>query len=413
MTAFFVEATNNISFVSGDTETHNQNIDSNNEILFLSSVKTNHILKSINNILNLTGEFTTNFVISKSASSTLNLIQETVKASPIHVSASNTLPLISSDSENIKNGESNSELNLEQLMFCAEPKLVSAFNNITNPVEADLGLNPDLFPDPIPDSLGFGLRQEVSLQVILNPSASTLISWGQKSAPTQVGTANSHIHLSQEALKVLYDDPEDIIYFQQSASSTVSTPLTNTLTFEQTLSSNGVVARELTSTLILKSIATFHFVQFCEFDLGVGDGECLVPAPSPTPPVLLRRESTIFTYPYSTPTDTFELRNPQFDNVEQFEFRRISRRSRGGELQIYRDENWPKAERLIVSFNAMKEDTARQLLNFMNKSLGKEIGILDFESRQWRGILLTPSAQVEEGNTVGFSTSLEFEGVQV
>ncbi len=145
----------------------------------------------------------------------------------------------------------------------------------------------------------------------------------------------------------------------------------------------------------------------CSYSPFVGEGP---PAPSTTSPVLTRRSTIILTYPYVTPTLTLELRNPDFDTIEQFEYRRIHRRSRGATLQVFRDPIWPEAERTIISFSALKQEEITNLFVFLQASLGQEIGYLDFESRQWRGIILTPAAQVAEPSRRGFSVTLEIEG---
>ena len=50
------------------------------------------------------------------------------------------------------------------------------------------------------------------------------------------------------------------------------------------------------------------------------------------------------------------------------------------------------------------------MFNFLENSLGLEIGLLDFESRQWKGFILTPSSALAEAKQNGFTMSLEFEG---
>jgi hypothetical protein len=134
-----------------------------------------------------------------------------------------------------------------------------------------------------------------------------------------------------------------------------------------------------------------------------------------TPPTVVRRSTILFTYPYVTPTWSLELRMPNFDTTEQFENRKINRRSRGGTLQIFRDAIWPVAERLILAFDHLSQENVTDLFEFIKISLGKEIGYLDFESRQRKGIIITPSMQVNEPvrSPCNFSVSLEFEGTLV
>jgi hypothetical protein len=64
----------------------------------------------------------------------------------------------------------------------------------------------------------------------------------------------------------------------------------------------------------------------------------------------------------------------------------------------------------------MDETQAGDLLDFLLTSLGAEIGLLDHENRQWRGILLNPEAEITQTQREGsceYAVSLEFEGVLV
>ena len=88
----------------------------------------------------------------------------------------------------------------------------------------------------------------------------------------------------------------------------------------------------------------------------------------------------------------------------------MNRRTKGGWLDLFRDESWPKSQRLIYSFNELKDTQRADLLTFLIRSIGQQVGILDFESRQWQGVILTPSNAISEPRSGGFSFSLDFEG---
>jgi hypothetical protein len=130
---------------------------------------------------------------------------------------------------------------------------------------------------------------------------------------------------------------------------------------------------------------------------------------SPTPPTLGTATLTL-TWPYVTPTTTLVLRNPDFGNQETHNFDRILRRTRGGDLEVFADDNWPKTKVLKLQVSDLTEDQANDFIQFLGDSLGQEIGLLDWENRQWRGLITTPDAEVTDHGSCKRAISFEFEG---
>ncbi len=116
------------------------------------------------------------------------------------------------------------------------------------------------------------------------------------------------------------------------------------------------------------------------------------------------------TYPYVTPTTTVVLRNPEFGNRERLGFNRINRETRGGSLIVFADPQWPKIKTVQVTLNSLSADQAADLKAFLRESLGKEIGLLDYENRQWRGIITNPDTEVANPGRCDYTAILEFEG---
>lgn len=131
--------------------------------------------------------------------------------------------------------------------------------------------------------------------------------------------------------------------------------------------------------------------------------------PTTTPPTLGAATLTL-TYPYVSPTSTLVLRNPEFRNQDSLSFNRINRETRGGTLIIFADPSWPKSQTLRLEINHLKQSQVDDLLDFLLDSLGKEIGLLDHESRQWRGIILTPDADISHVGRENRSVQFDFEG---
>jgi len=260
-------------------------------------------------------------------------------------------------------------------------------------------------PIPVSAISTLGLTQNVSLAIISNIAVTSYISLSQQAAKgvgLSESTASNHIHLTQSARAgVNAEWAQSVIQPTQTAVGTRTRSGSNALTLTQLAVGNLVASRSLTSVIVLGQFASRESLD----DLHQWSDA----------PTLTARETTRFTYPYVTPTQTLELRNPTLGNAEMLSYNRINRKSRGGTLQVYRDANWPSAKRLKMSFEALTIEQRKSLLKFLEDSLGEEIGILDHESRQWRGIILTPAAQIAESKyggplSAGHSASLEFQG---
>ncbi len=116
------------------------------------------------------------------------------------------------------------------------------------------------------------------------------------------------------------------------------------------------------------------------------------------------------TYPYVTPTLTVVLRNPEFGNKDNLTFTRVNRQTRGGTLVVFADAFWPKVQLLHIEIRCLKSQQVEDLLNFFTQSLGKEVGLLDHENRQWHGIITDPDAAVSNPGRGDYSVTFEFEG---
>lgn len=134
--------------------------------------------------------------------------------------------------------------------------------------------------------------------------------------------------------------------------------------------------------------------------------------PSTTVPVLGTATLTL-TYPFVSPTTTLILRNPEFANADALSFSRINRQSRGGTAILFADRKWPKQQVLNMDIRALTQTQAEDFLDFVTQSLGQEIGLLDHENRQWRGILDPSAALNDAGLECNYSTHIQFEGTLV
>jgi len=132
-------------------------------------------------------------------------------------------------------------------------------------------------------------------------------------------------------------------------------------------------------------------------------------------PALTDGDTLTLTYPFTSPTSTLILANPNFGNDDTFSFTRIDRRTRGGDRKIFTDPKWAKWERLELTIegigcnNDNTSTTLQDIIDFLNLTLGKEIGFADWEGRKWKGIIVAPETEIGESQ-LGKTLQLTFEG---
>jgi hypothetical protein len=409
MPTFFESASNSLSLTQSAVKTHRNNQSAESDFQLVQFVLINFKLESVSSVLTLTDLADNDGIYNESVADTLTLTQTVSFTSSKSISTNNALSLSHAVGSNIKPAIATNALGLTQSVDVRGPIAVSASNNITDPLEADFTGVDLTDPDAVAAYYAtIGLRHSVSVQTVLNLSITDYLSFSQQGVKCLEATASNHIHLLGLAAQVLWEEPVSVIQLTQSVIVHSVEPADTVLQLNHTVDSSGVIARALTDGLTLNSVATFfRFGDLCQYDPGVGD--CGT-GPSMTDPVLTRRSTILLTYPYVNPTYIVEVRNPIFDDNRQLEFRKINRKTRGGTLKIFRDSIWPSSERLIYTFDNLKEAKKKEILEFFEVTIGKEIGLLDFQSRQWRGIVITPTSQFGNEDRPGNSMTMEFEG---
>lgn len=373
----------------------------------LDSAKSQHKIETLSSELELVGQLAPSTLVGFQVDSLVELAQTTSILGTLNVAATSLLSLTSNARSALHSISIVSQLDLQQNAVTKRPFVFEVLSELSVS-EFELSfLNPE---DQGELKNTVGLRGTASVKGSYNVSATSYFSLAQKASKSEVGIASSHIHLSQIAETVLYEEVTSHLYISQTASVHNTVPSVNELTLTQLSVGNIVGSPNLTNVLNLLSVCSYTTVNFCGYTPGVGEGSFDYTPPSVVAPILTRRPTTVLTWPYTSPQLTVEIRNPTFDNVEQFASRRINRRSLGGELDLYRDESWVKIQRLILSFSSLSEIQRNDLLQFLIRGLGQEVGILDFESRQWRGVILTPSSAISQPKREGYSFSLDFEG---
>lgn len=148
----------------------------------------------------------------------------------------------------------------------------------------------------------------------------------------------------------------------------------------------------------------------CHYDPQINPGSPLTPIPS-TPTVLTPRNSIVLTFPVVSPTTTITLRNPNLGNSEISQMKRVVNTTRGNTVRWYRPQNWPKARMRAYTFTGISRTLADSLIAFLYASAGKPVGLLDYESQQWTGLITNPDTVITEAlQDCGYTFELRFEG---
>lgn len=109
----------------------------------------------------------------------------------------------------------------------------------------------------------------------------------------------------------------------------------------------------------------------------------------------------------------YNFRRPLLGNSDSIAFQRINRRTRGGDIIIFRDNEWPKTEVLNLTFDFTTDDEAQAMMNMLRYTAGWFIHYRDHENRLWFGIVQNPDTEVSQTGINHFMVEVRFEGDQV
>lgn len=95
---------------------------------------------------------------------------------------------------------------------------------------------------------------------------------------------------------------------------------------------------------------------------------------------------------------TLVLRAPDYGNKETLGLNRINRKTRGDTLIILNDPAWPVNHIHNIVIGALTTEQVEDIQAFVKASIGQDIGYLDYESVQWKGLILNPNTIITENN---------------
>lgn len=112
-------------------------------------------------------------------------------------------------------------------------------------------------------------------------------------------------------------------------------------------------------------------------------------------------------------TRELEVRRPDLGNIDELSFQRVNHRSRGGDIIIFRDPDWPKTEVQNLNFTFPTEADAEEFKNFVRETAGELLQYTDHENRVWSGVIQNPDAELVQGGRSAWTINILFEGDQV
>ena len=353
--------------------------------------------------------------IPVAAESVLDL-QQSARYAPFPQSAESQIKLSQSAWCNLRHVSAENTLYLTQSNIVQKPIRVSAQTELTT---TDLVWNGLAMVET-----QTGLRQSASTLTTGSEGPTTYVSFSHQAGVVHVrasGTgvsATSAISLSQEARLSETGDAESQINLTQSAFGAAGKPIGNQLDLIQSAEVTVIRAQPAESTIQISQAATYTLIlastrgQYSPFVGSTTDPD------APTPPsTSLQGPMAGIQVPFQlvypatgAVTDTVSLKTPNLGNKDRLAFNRVLRETRGGTLIVYADPIWPKVQTLVLSFSGLLRVEAQELLTFLEVHLGREIGLIDWEHRYWRGVIITPDEPIVEDKFDSFTASFEFEG---
>ena len=109
----------------------------------------------------------------------------------------------------------------------------------------------------------------------------------------------------------------------------------------------------------------------------------------------------------------YMFRRPIMGNKDDISFQRVNRKTRGGDLILFRAEQWPKTEVLDLTFDFDTDVEGHRLLQFIRLTTGVNINYRDHENRLWFGVIQNPDTELIAAGRFTFTIQVLFEGDQV
>jgi len=178
---------------------------------------------------------------------------------------------------------------------------------------------------------------------------------------------------------------------------------------------NIKIPRNIPQTVGLSQVASVKqtAVLTAQSDIDIIDGASLIGDDVCILDTTVERNAVNLWFPITTLANRLILPRPEFSDIYSLDTRVTPRNTRGGDLRVYKAGG--VITRLQMSFiiDRPKRDLA---IDFFSLSTSKEVRLLDWENRIWRGVIInTPIDFTSQGKTTqseDFAFDLTFEAVE-
>lgn len=267
----------------------------------------------------------------------------------------------------------------------------------------------EVFSSAQANSNAFVVSQTVGLNRVIDLSIAHHLSLSSGGAKIKELWTSTPLQLTHAAYLTDVGIASNTLTITQSANA--SRGLANLIVFAGVASCNMVKLESIAQSLTFHQGATalidgnwqFQGV-FTPVDINDYDPSLLQTPPVPTTPFPIEIGNLIF-------------RNVDFGDGDSIEHARISRRTRGEEIQVYRDSRWGRTEIVKFKIQDISQQQGQQLLSYISDNLAQRITFKDWFGVSWIGIIINPEAtlvQSTRGAPCGrFEIELHFQGTQV
>lgn len=227
-------------------------------------------------------------------------------------------------------------------------------------------------------------------------------------------TVNNTLNLSDVGSMT---NPYNTLNFVQTVAAGKTYWFSHTLNFVETLNVQGVFTRTISDDLGIGHAFTGYILSDCvtkQYSPFQGASTVTTDVldddlPYTQSPNLSDR--FLLYYPArGHRTINVVLRAPELDNRDRNAYTRVIRETRGGTMHLYRDPNWPKVRTIVMTFIGLSKQNIDDIQSLFQNTLGQEVGITDWEGRQWAGVIVNPEEPATENSKGNWSISFSLEG---
>lgn len=258
------------------------------------------------------------------------------------------------------------------------------------------------------------LQQNVAVNRLSQLSATNQLGLVSRGVKTKDFFTGNLLVFSQVGVKVLPQDLSHVFTINQSVD--VNRGLNNLLTLIQTVTVNQVKLNSIVHTLTFVQgsfgiiDSNWQFVAVAEPSL-ITDYD---PSTLAIPPIPIAPLPTILV----GGNNALSFNIVEYGDSEKLEHTRVSRRTIGEELIIFRDDRWPKTETLKFKLVDISASQGKGLLNFIEENLAQQIKLSDYLGVRWIGVITNPETSLiqsgrDQGCSGRYDIEIEFQGTQV